>query len=358
MMIGNRFRLAGRTAVALALTTCSVFAASDLRAQNFIALIEQEEGPMVVRLVDCGTACKVMRFDDSQGANSMFIEVRMFEGGVLDGRFSFVDHAAKKIDVLSFSDPALADYIFGAQATRSNALEALMDALLGQSEIQATGERQTFTVRDFDSGDDIELDAEKYTFDFEYEMEALPGLAQMSPEERAQMPDIKLHMTTTGETWVAPDAPGADDLAQFYLAMGTALHQYTRALAGDSGEQADMTASMVSNMAGLAALGLPVRTTTSVEMRPVVGGAGGAMAEMFTRMMRLPEIPPTTSQVMGLGTDPATAFDLDFSNALEWGWRTEAPNGGSAYDSEGYEIRELVPETASLNYKVLDITSE
>lgn len=357
-MIGDRFRLARRTAIALALATCSIFAASDLRAQDFIALVDQEEGPMVVRLVDCGTACQVMRFDDGQGTNSMFIEVRMFEGGVLDGRFSFVDHAAKKIDVLSFSDPALADYVFGAQATRSNALEALMESLLGQSEIQATGERQTFTVRDLDSGGDIELDAEKYTFEFEYEMETMPGLEQMSPEQRAQMPDIKLQMTTSGETWVAPDATGAADFAQFYLAMGTALHQYTRALAGDSGEQADMTAAMVSNMAGLAALGLPVQTTTSMEMRPVVGGAGGAMADMITRMMRLPDIPPTTSRVTGLGTDPATALDLDFSGDLAWGWRTDAPSGGSGYDPEGYEIRELVSETIGLFYKVLDNASE
>jgi hypothetical protein len=283
-----------------------------------------------------------MRFDDAQGTNSMFIELRMHEGGVMDGRFSFVDHGATTIDVLEFTDPALADYVFGAQAARASALETMLDALIGRSDVQATGERRTFTVRDLDSGEDIELEAEEYTFEFEYETEMMPGLAQMSEEQRRQMPDIKLGMTTSGATWVAAGAPGAADLAQFYLAMGAAFQQYTLSLAG-GGEQADITASMMSKMARITALGLPVRTTTSVEMKPVVGGAGGAMAEMFIRMMPIPEIPPTTSQVMGLGVDPATAVGPDFPDAFRWGWGSGGPNDRAGYDPQGYEVRNLVP---------------
>jgi hypothetical protein len=333
-------RLGRRATLAAALLTCCLPLTSALAAQDFTAAIEQDARTLIVRVVGCGPACKVMRFDDAEARNSMLIMVRAHEGGVMDGRFSFVDHAARKIDFLEFTDPAMADFVFGAQAARANALERLFDALRGRSDLQATGERRTFAVRTFD-GESIDLDAEQYRFEFEYVTDVLPGMAQMSAEQRAQMPDIKLRLTMSGETWVAPGAPGADVIAQFYVVMGAALRQYTEMLAGGTGEQADMTAAMVSNMARIAALGLPVQTTTRTAMSPEVGGAGSAMAQMFMRMLRIPEPPPSTSRVVGLGIDAVT-LGPDVPDAVKWGWRNGPPSDRSGYDAEGYAIRDLL----------------
>lgn len=336
-------------ALGIAFTASSLSAspAAGAQQEDFVAVVQQDGAPMIARLVGCGPACMVMRFDDGVG-QTMFIDVRMFEGGVMDGNFSFVNHGDRAVDVLPFSDPALADYLLGAQARQAAVPQtgiSFIDKLFSTAHVTPTGEWETFTVEDLDSKEMIELEAQRHTFKFQYEMEMLPGLAQMSPEQRQQMPDIKLGMTMEGETWVAADAPGADQVSKFYAAMGAAMRQFVLSLPGAEGqqsEQADMTAAAVAAMGMIAEAGLPLRTTTSTEMKPVAGGTGGAMAEMFLRAMPIPDFPASTSEVTGIGLGEVARGPLPagYPATMNWGWGSSW-SADAAYDPEGYQVRHI-----------------
>ena len=337
-------------ALGIAFTASSLSAATGVGAQqeDFVAVVQQDGASMIARLVGCGPACMVMRFDDGVG-QTMFIDVRMFEGGVMDGHFSFVNHGDRAVDVLPFSDPALADYVFGAQAAQpgqtGNFFQDLVSSLFSTSNVTPTGEWETFAVENLESGETLELEAERHTFEFQYEMEMLPGLAQMTPEQRQQMPDIKLGMTMEGETWVAPGAPGAAQVSRFYAAMGAAMKQFVLSLSGEEGQQgqqADMTAAMVAAMAAIAEKGLPLRTRTKMEMKPVVGGAGGAMAAMIVKMIPVPDLADSTSEVTGLGLGEVARGPLPsgYPATMNWGWGA-GWSADAAYDPEGYQVRHI-----------------
>lgn len=337
-------------ALGIAFTASSLSASPVVGAQqeDFVAVVKQDGAPMIARLVGCGPACMVMRFDDGVG-QTMFIDVRMFEGGVMDGNFSFVNHGDRAVDVLPFSDPALADYLFGAQADQpgqtGNFFQDLVSALFSTSGVTPTDEWETFTVEDLESGETLELEAERHTFEFHYEMEMLPGLAQMPPEQRQQMPDIKLGMTMEGESWVAPGAPGAAQVSRFYAAMGAAMKQFVLSLSGgegQQGQQADMTAAMVAAMAAIAEKGLPLRTRTKMEMKPVVGDGGGAMAQMIVRMIPVPDLADSTSEVTGIGLGEVARGPLPagYPATMNWGWGS-GWSADAAYDPQGYQVRHI-----------------
>jgi hypothetical protein len=318
----------------------------------------------------------------------------------MTGTFLMVDHTKKAIQVLEFTEPALADYILSANAPHgyqtitieeepnplypacllpATAAEWLKEALdpaatptsegeeggvsktfctptitvpklvhrVGSS-LRRTGATKTVTLYDFVLGRRIEVEAEQYAFEFNYEMDMLPWLSQMAGDQQAaalsQVPDLKLVMRSEGTSWVAPKAPGAADVFGFYSFMALAMLEQTHLLqaqasasTGMTGGPADMTAKMIVAMAAIAENGMPIETTTKVTIAPSMGPNAPAALDL-TAFLPKNAFPSSssTSIVAGIGR---THVDFD-QEVPDWMELSYEPGlwDSPGMNEQGYEV--------------------
>lgn len=364
----------------------------------------------LVQFYSCFLPCQgVMQMDDTEG-NTMIIWLRgdpEVTGSPADrpsGEFIMVDHREKTIQVVDFREPAMVDFMFSAHAPgqyegptiefteESNPLYPM--CLAGATLAAWTGEQsadpeadpssegeggpgqsfctptiavprlviankagwsiqrtaaapRTFTLRDWVLGRAIEVEAEQYAFEFNYEMDMLPWLSRMSgdeefadapgasPQQGGPMADLKLVMRSEGTTWVAPGAPGAADVYAFYHYM--TLHMYSMSVIRGDRQTANMTASAIAAMAMIAREGMPLETTTKVTIVPSMGPNAPAALD-FAAFLPKNAFPSfsSTSTVRGIGR---TFVDFDYELPPTIGWSYSPEKWATpGINQDGYEV--------------------
>lgn len=136
---------------------------------------------------------------------------------------------------------------------------------------------------------------------------------QEIPDELAEMMSITVQVE--GTSLVAQDADGADELAEFYSAIGAGM--------GDVDGAPGLTQGLVSGMLMVAAHGVPLKTTTTTEIKIAVNASGPMRAMIEAMTSRMPNMKSTsTSEVTDISTDPVDAA-LFYGGGLPEGYAVE-----------------------------------
>ena len=117
------------------------------------------------------------------------------------------------------------------------------------------GERQDFNLRVSNGGAAVRRDftASRYEYSYSGQIDPFKGVQAEGMPASAMMAFMpKISIRSTGHSWIAPDAPGADVISTFY----SNFRDHVAPAAG----MGSMMTGMVSNMADIATKGIPIKT--------------------------------------------------------------------------------------------------
>ena len=206
--------------------------------------------------------------------------------------YVFLDHAQKQAMIMP---RAMADEAESAVDASTENLVSVVD-----------GEEDTI----------LGYPVSKVEYVFEGSASAMPagaGQGQEIPPELAEM--MTITMLVNGTSWVAPDADGANEFAEFYRNIGSEM--------GNVNGVAGLTRGLTASMLRVAEHGLPLRTTTTTELEFQVNASGPMRAMVEAMASRMPNMKSTsTSEVQEISTDSVDAA-LFFGGDLPEGYSIE-----------------------------------